>query len=129
MHLEYEEMSPIFKKWHLKDVPFAASIHHLMAPDCGDPHDHPFDFASHILRGWYIEEHYDKETGVITRYTRNEGASHRIAAVDVHKIVEVSEGGCYTIMVPTTPYFRTPRFWRFDADRIVSRAWNEAYPD
>jgi hypothetical protein len=128
MRLRYQKMSPVFKKWHLRDVPFAASIHHLLAPDSGDPHDHPFGFTSHILKGWYIEEQYDRQTGGVTRLTRNEGSCHRIAAEDVHRIVEVSEGGCYTIIVPSGPYARAPRFWRFGRGGIVSRAWNEAWP-
>lgn len=44
-------------RWRLVDTPlFGLYVHHITAPDPQeDPHDHPWNFTSVVLKGWYVE--------------------------------------------------------------------------
>lgn len=44
------------KRWRLIQTPlFGIMLHHILLPDADDPHDHPWTFASFVLRGGYDE--------------------------------------------------------------------------
>jgi hypothetical protein len=58
LSIKAEKLSRAFKKHHIQGLPFEASFNEFSAPDTGDPHDHPFDFITHILSGGYTERNY-----------------------------------------------------------------------
>ena len=78
-------------------------FHHRVASDPNDMHDHPWDFASLILHGCYLEhtpqgEHLHRATTVVVH-----------AAEDVHRL-ELPEGDVWTY-VHTGPVRRRWGFW------------------
>lgn len=74
---------------------FAIRIHHIMRPDADRAiHDHPFNFRSFILKGWYWEEDV---MGHMRRY--KEGDTYRTAAERFHRITEVPPDGVWTLVI------------------------------
>jgi len=118
-----ETLSPAFNKLHIEGLPFNASFNHFTEPDTGDPHDHPFNFVTHIIKGSYIERIYDTRGNFYT-ITRTLGSFHYVSADTIHKIIKIPEGECYTLMIPELK-IREPRFWRFENGKAYSRQWNE----
>lgn len=98
--IEHEALTPDFDKFHIKGLPFDAVIHHIKAPDFGLAHDHPFAFTSHILKGWYIEEHYWLDGNEKHIIKRQDGDVVHLPATWIHRIIEISPGGCWTIIIP-----------------------------
>lgn len=126
-HFEQEIMSAEFVKWHIRGLPFNAVVHEFSEKDKGDAHDHPFDFISTILHGYYIEEIYHlRRNGkwTTTKKKRKCGDTFRVKATHIHQIVEMSEGGCYSLILPGKGK-REWRFWSFDNELVTSRVWNE----
>ena len=123
MNLHHETLSPAFEKFHVQGLPFAASFNHFTEPDTGDPHDHPFNFVTHIIKGFYIERIYNID-GSYFDNKRVTGTAHYVPADMIHKIIEIPEGECYTLMIPE-PKIRESRFWRFENGKAYSRQWNE----
>lgn len=132
MELTIEKMSEEFTKYHLHGLPFPAVLHHFTAPDKGGPHDHPFGFTSFVLKGGYLERVYHpRADGTWDSYVaeRVVGTSHRVSATHIHEIIDLPEGGCWTLILPQA-WEREWRFWRFDAQGWASRQWNEPdFPD
>lgn len=126
--IRHEPMSPIFDKFHIEGLQFGAVIHHFTEPDTGDPHDHPFDFTTHILSGGYIERVYSIDsTDGDFRYKdihRKPGAAHAVKATDIHQIISLPDGECFTLMIPG-PWKRKSGFWRFDEDGVKFREWDQ----
>lgn len=96
-------------------LPFSIRLHHILREDNErDYHDHPFDFCSLILQGWYFEKlpsitlqremeanslnvHcYKGEHSMDAWY---EGEVNRHRAKDYHTIARVSNGGVWTLFV------------------------------
>lgn len=122
-----ETMSAEFTKFHIQGLPFSAVIHHFTAKDIGDPHDHPFAFTSHILKGSYVEEIYMVEPNNdfwSYRVIHRAGEIRRVEAGHIHEIVELPEGECYTLILPEEKT-RESHFWRFTEEGIFLRAWFE----
>lgn len=123
-----EIMSDFFEKQHILGLPFPAVIHHFTDIDRGDPHDHPFNFTSHILRGWYTEETHcldeDYSVSSVGIFTRKEGMAHKVFASTIHRITGISEGGCYTLIIPEQKV-QEPAFYKFEDGQIFRRQWNE----
>lgn len=121
-------MADFFEKQHIEGLPFAAVLHHIKGVDDGDPHDHPFSFVSHVLHGWYNEIIYNLEpdgtchSRSIKR--RHQGFTHTVEAGTVHKIIDVSPGGCYTLILPSEK-LKEPCFYRFVDGKVFVRQWNE----
>jgi hypothetical protein len=74
---------------------FGVMLHRIHTPDLDrDPHDHPWPFASLILRGWYTEELWD--TADIASGSRHRIRSRwsvkTIRLSQAHKIRAVGEG-------------------------------------
>lgn len=92
---------------------FAIYLHDLLEPDSDrDPHDHPWDFISIVLRGGYTERFYDAEgtVGYRGRYQSwKRWSAHRMRTRDAHMIVEV-EPRTKTLIL-TGPRSRTWGFW------------------
>jgi len=109
-------MSDLFDKYHIEGLEFPVVIHHFKGPEPEDaePHDHPFDFTTFIMKGGYTETIHRTELGHHTfDFIHEEGCSHKVEATDIHLITKMSEGGCFTLMLPGEKV-REPGFWKFD---------------
>lgn len=123
-----EKLSRAFKKHHILGLPFEASFNEFSAPDTGDPHDHPFDFITHILSGGYTERVYlINEHGEVTTedVERKPGTSHYVRATDIHQIIHLHAGHCVTLMMPQFGHVRATCFYRFIEGRAYRRLWNK----
>jgi len=81
--------------WLLRLGPLQIRLHHILAEDPGrDHHDHPWPFRSVILRGWYLEQ---REGGRHMR--REEGDMYRMKRGEFHRIVQVADGGAWTLFI------------------------------
>ena len=128
LSIKPQKLSKVFKKHHIHGLPFAASFNEFTAPDTGDPHDHPFDFITHILSGGYTERIYSvNEFGDVTHHDveRKPNTSHLVRATDIHQIIDLPTGHCITLMIPQGEYARAPHFWRFIDGKAFHRAWNK----
>ena len=122
-----EKLSRVFKKFHIDGLPFAASLNEFTAPDMGDPHDHPFDFVTHILSGGYTERIYTLKFGKVSinDVERKPGTSHFVNATDIHQIMNLPTGHCVTLMVPQSGHIRSTCFYRFSDGKAFYRLWNK----
>jgi len=123
-----EKLSRVFKKYHIKGLPFSASFNEFSAPDTGDPHDHPFDFMTHILSGGYTERIYsidDLGKVEVKDVERMPGTSHLVKATAIHQIIHLPEGHCITLMVPQSGHIRATCFYRFVDGKAYRRLWNK----
>lgn len=124
--IKTEIMSGAFTKYHLKGPwPFHPVIHRFTEPDHGDYHDHPFRFRSMILHGGYIEEVLDIPTGDIWTTKRLPGDSFMIGADHVHRIIELLDGECFTIILPHA-WEQKSGFYQVRDDGIYHRYWDQA---
>lgn len=117
-----ERMSRAFTKYHLDD---GRALHRFrMGEPHADPHDHPWSFETEILAGGYVEEvfHMTPDGWHSELVHRLPGTIHQIPAEHIHRIVELPQCECWTV-VRAGPNERGTRFWRF-GDDISSRAWN-----
>ena len=79
-------------RWRIIQTPlFGVFLHDLNAPDAaGDPHDHPWNFWSIILRGSYVECYYPHPE-VSLDYKRyrywKRWTIHRMTKDQAHRIV------------------------------------------
>lgn len=89
---------------------FGLKLHWIRKPDYDpDPHDHPWWFISLVLKGWYKEEISDlsflPESKPFwwhnARYTliRTVRWFNRKPARGVHRVLEVSPGGAWTLVL------------------------------
>lgn len=117
-----ERMSDEFTKYHIDGLPFDAVLHKFTAPDIGGPHDHPFDFTTHIIKGGYIERIYLLKNGqvYITEVYRAEGEVIKNNAELIHEIIALPFGDCYTLILPQE-WKREWGFWRFNKESIAFR--------
>lgn len=116
-----------FAKHHININGFNVVLHHFSDIDKDDPHDHPFAFTTHILKGGYIEKiYYPFQDGTYFTeiFHRKPGTAHKIEATTIHQIIEFPEGDCWTLMIPEKAE-KQPCFWRFDDTGIYSRIWHE----
>lgn len=128
LSIKPEKLSRSFKKHHIQGLPFPASFNEFSAPDTGDPHDHPFDFITHILDGGYIERSYMiDELGNVTTsdVERKPGTSHLVKATDIHQIIHLFTGHCVTLMMPQSGHIRATCFYRFIEGKAYRRLWNK----
>lgn len=123
MRLVHERMSGAFEKWHVEGLPRAAVLHRFGDIDRGDSHDHPWPFRSIVISGGYVEQVYQLDGSTETIH-RRPGDSFEIPATHIHRIVELPEGECWTLVLPGS-HERTSRFWQFRDDGAWSRAWHE----
>lgn len=107
-HLYHADGSPyMLRYWISHDGPLAARLHHICTPDLDrHMHDHPWDFTSVVLRGSYVEARplarnpvfNADETEPAQLLERTVGSVAMRRATDRHRIVTVSEGGCWTLV-------------------------------
>lgn len=125
LHIREERMSGAFLKFHMEGPwPFHPVMHRFDAPDRGDPHDHPWTFRSIILHGGYVEEVFDLATGASRLVHRYPGDSFIAEAAHVHRIVELMDGECWTLILPHAAE-RKPGFYQFRDDGIYHRFWDQ----
>ena len=125
--LRHERMNDVFEKWHVIGLPIPIALHHFTGVDHGDWHDHPWAFSSRVLSGGYVEEVLDRGLDGSWRVEtaeRGPGASHWVPASHIHRIVDLPEGECWTLVMAGSCE-REARFYRLDGERVVSRAWHE----
>ena len=128
MQLVEEIMSDEFRKYHLKGLPFDAVLHEFVSIDKGDAHDHPFNFRTHILYGSYVEMRYfinPDGSWYARSFHRKEGDSFIVGADCIHRIIELPEGACYTMIRPME-WNKQPCFYRFTDNGVLYRQWNES---
>jgi len=90
--LEPDELGdPVPKKW----VPLKIRLHHIHTEDYDRKyHDHPADYRTFIMEGWYVESDL---FGVARLF--GAGTTRCARAETFHKITEVSPGGLFTIFI------------------------------
>jgi hypothetical protein len=92
------------RRWRL---PFEVRVHHIKRPDRGrDPHDHPWNWRTIVMRGWYDEV----VDGQVIHRAAGTTAGKR--SNDAHHISAVAPGGVWTLFI-VGPYrqkwgFHTP---------------------
>lgn len=126
INITEEKMSEHFMKFHLNGLPFSSVIHHFNSLAGENAHDHPFSFVSHVLSGGYVEKVYHiNEDGSWTSeiVERLPGTVHRVEANHIHEIIDLPEGECYTLIIPS-PKIQESSFYRF-GDIIEKRFWYE----
>jgi hypothetical protein len=75
-----------------------ARVHRIMRPDHDrDLHNHPFDYRTFVLDGWYIEVYLDAH-GVERSRTISAGQT-AYSSGTFHRIAAVSPGGVTTLFV------------------------------
>ncbi|WP_380784783.1 hypothetical protein [Sphingomonas sp. R86521] len=117
-----EHMSRAFVKYHLDD---GRALHRFTREEPhADPHDHPFGFETTILDGGYVEEvfTFDEHGWRGTLVHRLPGQTYWVDAVHIHRIVELPQRECWTL-VRAGHHERETRFWRF-GNQVKSRAWH-----
>ena len=81
---------PMPKKW----MPFSIRLHHIVRPDADRHlHDHPFNFRSILLQGWYVELRPDGGRTITA------GETYRAPATRWHRISQLSEGGVWSLFI------------------------------
>ncbi|HEX8268474.1 MAG TPA: hypothetical protein VF581_01165 [Flavobacterium sp.] len=128
LSIKPEKRSKEFKKHHVHGLPFEASFNEFTAADTGDPHDHPFDFITHILSGGYRERIYEINglgEVAVTEVDRMPGTSHYVKATDIHQIIHLHTGHCVTLMLPQSDHIRTVCYYRFIEGKAYRRLWKK----
>lgn len=90
--LQVDEYGYLFPKpW----MPFAIRVHHIKRPDAGlDLHDHPFDYRTIIMDGWY------RETNIFGASTlRFHGDTIKSRAQTFHHIDDMPSDGVWTLFI------------------------------
>jgi hypothetical protein len=84
--------------WVLREhrwFPYAIRLHHIAREDRDrDLHDHPYDYRTIILKGFYVWVGLPGRAHVLI-----EGDTDRHGAEHFHKITQVSEGGVWTLFI------------------------------
>ena len=128
LSIKPESYHGFLKSIILKDYLLQLHLMNLLPPDGGDPHDHPFDFITHILSGGYTERVYninDRGEIKINEIERRPGTSHYVKATDIHQIIHISTGHCVTLMMPQSEHVRATCFYRFIDGIAYRRLWNK----
>lgn len=96
---------------------FGIYIHHIVDEDPGlDLHDHPWRFATLILRGGYVEEYGEARHRGHRRYVRKwmAGSIHYMGDGDAHRII-FAHPGTWTLVIRGRKYrpwgFFQPEGW------------------
>lgn len=80
--------------WLLRLGPLQIRLHHILAEDpAREEHNHPWPFRTIILRGWYLEQRAGRYA------VREAGDSYRMGRDEFHRIVQVADGGTWTMFI------------------------------
>jgi hypothetical protein len=101
------------RRLRLVETPwFGVFLHKILLPDADrDLHDHPWDFATLILRGGYEEQVPSSGPAAGTRRWRA-GSAHRVRATDLHSVRRLFRVPTWTLVVVG----RRQRAWGFATD-------------
>lgn len=105
------------RRWRIVQTPwFGILLHRIYLPDSDrDPHDHPWDFTSIVLRGGYTEHVYWPHAtgiGIYKETTWRLLSVHRITRDLAHRITTLQPGT--VTLVLTGPRRREWGFWTED---------------
>lgn len=121
----YRHLSGYMLRWWLiperTDSDFAVRLHHILREDRDRHlHDHPWEFRSIILRGWYVEE-YLGDDGVVHERIWRAGDTYVAPKGYYHRITRVSPGGVRTLFITR----RRLTGWGFlvEGEHIDSKAY------
>ena len=90
-------------------------LHKIHGPDPGrDLHDHPWDFVSFVLRGWYDERSTNPPGFLTMAGERRVRWLNRKRAEVAHRITSVAHGKSTWTLVFVGPRRRKWGFWVFD---------------
>lgn len=108
-HIHGPDGSLYMSRWWLirerRWLPFAVRLHHIWRPDLErSMHDHPADFRTLILRGWYVEH----DLAGISEL-RCVGTTYARRAQEFHRITQVPAEGVVTVFI----YGRHRNAWGF----------------
>ena len=85
--------------WLLQKFGVAIRIHHILrSDDDRHMHNHPWNARTFILRGWYIEKRRE-DNGDDSLSFMSMGRIEKLTPADFHTVLDVSEGGVYTMFV------------------------------
>lgn len=105
-----------FRNWLRNLYPFYARFHWIKRADEGvDSHNHPFNFTSIILVGFYTEEVW-KQSQIVEYRVLDKGDINQVKTGQFHRISDVSFGGCLTLVFHTRR--KTPS-WDFDVQGVI----------
>jgi len=98
-HIVGADDTVYMRRWWLvkqrRWLPFSIRIHHIMRPDHDRHlHDHPFNYRTIILRGWYEEE---DSAGAL--HIREPGDTVKATADTFHRINKVGKAGVWTLFI------------------------------
>lgn len=117
----------MWRKYLISTPYFGIYLHHIMLPDQDrGPHDHPWNFWTFVLKGWYEErvttlgspavEGRWISPGHLTVARRHRRFSlRRLKVNQLHKVTELSRGGAWTLCFVG----RRQREWGF----LVGERW------
>jgi hypothetical protein len=93
------EARPRMVKWTLLSTRwFSIFFHRFNGPDwTRDPHNHPTDFISIGLKGWYAETVYNADGQALYRRIWRAPWLRRFPARHIHRMCEVGPKGAYTM--------------------------------
>lgn len=81
--------------WPKSWLPFVIRLHHIRSEDKDrDLHDHPADYRTLLIDGKYVEQDIFN-----VLHFHAQGSSRSARAETFHKIINVSEGGVWTIFI------------------------------
>lgn len=107
-------------------------LHYFLRSDLDDPHDHPWDFWTLMLRGAYREELYDWRTRSFKNVYRHVRCNSlvRRRAEDIHRIVvsqsyDMDVADNWRTDAPMTLFFalRKRKTWGFVEDPETAPKW------
>jgi hypothetical protein len=107
--LDRESNEPYLERYYLflkdrKHFPFNVFLHKFLKSDPDDLHDHPWPYATIILKGGYYEwtPVYDKDGRKITEVSRWCGPGHfRLSSANsFHRIELDPDVTCWTLFMP-----------------------------
>lgn len=121
--LDRQSSEPYLERYYLfikerKDFPFNVFLHHFLKSDPDDEHDHPWRYATLILKGGYWEiiptesGPYRKPNGSLNtkKVWRGPGHFRVCSAESFHRIELDPKVECWTLFMPG----RQRRDWGFD---------------
>ena len=117
MHITKPDGSSYLRRLRIVETPwFGLLLHHIDGPDTeADPHDHPWWFASLVLRGGYTEVVWPQASlwgvGKI-RKRHSRWSWHAMPLVAAHRITRI-EPGTITLVVHG-PRVKNWGFWIWD---------------
>lgn len=107
--LDRQSNEPYLERYYLflkerKHFPFNIFLHKFLKSDPDDVHDHPWPYATLILKGGYYEwmPIFDENGIKVTEYAKWRGAGHfrKCNATSYHRIELDPNVECWTLFMP-----------------------------